>query len=121
MKPTSLEGPRFCLQFLNHVLPPGHGCGSPAVSSAARCLFEVAVDLHRSVKDTEDVDLLVDGLEVDDSVVPPKQDARARPRLRPIALAQSWKVLQDLSPGVDRLDDFERGCRLVLGDVVVGY
>lgn len=71
------------------------------------------------MKDTEDVDLLVDGLEVDDSVVPPKQDARIPSRLRPIGLAQSWKVLQDLSPGVDRLDDFERGCRLILGDVVV--
>ena len=65
------------------------------------------------------MDFLVNGLEVDDSVVPPKQDAGVPPRLRAECLAQPWKLLENLSPSVDRLYDFEGGCRLVLGNVVV--
>ena len=104
------EGPR-----------PSAWTSAPILWSAARCLFEVAVDLHCAVEDTEDMDFLVNGLEVDDSVVPPKEDPGVPPRLRPIALPQPWKMFQHLSPGVDRLYDVDCGCRPVLGNVVVDF
>ena len=71
------------------------------------------------MEDTEDVDLALDGLEMDDPVVAPKEDPRVSPRVRAIALSQPGHVLEDLRPRVDRLHDLQCCGWLVLGDVVV--
>ena len=64
-------------------------------------LLQVVVQLHRAVKDAEDVDLVLARLQVDDAIVSPQQNASFTPGLSPISVAKLWKLLEDLGTGVD--------------------
>lgn len=71
------------------------------------------------MEDTENMNFLFVREQVDDAIVPPKQDPRLPPGLGSVRVAEPKKVRQQLRLGIDGLDNLEGSARLVAGNVVV--
>src|SRR5688572_20332368 len=84
-----------------------------------RLLRDVLLEVHGTVEHTQDTDLVGRLPDVHDSVVTPKQDSHLPTGRSRVRMPDVGELDENLRALVQRLHDFERGGRLVRGDVVV--